>query len=197
MTDSSESRQRLLAAAARVYAKHGYLGATTRRIAEEAALNEVTLFRLFGSKEALVEEAIRVHAVREPPGSLPELPEDPEAELTKWCRAEILRLRHSRDLLRQCFAETGAHSQVAGDALGGMVAAGAELRRYVGRLFETGIATLRHNQDAASVMLLSALFSDALARDDLSEIFAITRSEAPAMYARVFLRAIGVAPRSQ
>ena len=37
---------------------HGYLGATTRRIAEEAEVSEVTLFRLFGTKEAVLEEAI-------------------------------------------------------------------------------------------------------------------------------------------
>src|SRR6185437_17057975 len=44
-------RERLLGAAAQVYAEAGYRGATTRRIAHEAGVSEITLFRQFGSKE--------------------------------------------------------------------------------------------------------------------------------------------------
>jgi AcrR family transcriptional regulator len=49
-----DARQRLLAAAALVFARDGLNGATTRAIAREAAVNEVTLFRLFRSKERLL-----------------------------------------------------------------------------------------------------------------------------------------------
>src|ERR1051326_2984409 len=52
-----ERREELLRAAARVYARHGYRGSTTRRIADEAGVNEVTIFRQFGSKDALIHEA--------------------------------------------------------------------------------------------------------------------------------------------
>ncbi len=48
------ARQRLLAAAARVFARDGLEGATTRAIAGEAGVNEVTLFRHFGNKEHLI-----------------------------------------------------------------------------------------------------------------------------------------------
>ncbi len=51
-------RDQLLAAAARVYAEGGYHGATTRRIASAAGVNEITLFRHFGSKDALLREAL-------------------------------------------------------------------------------------------------------------------------------------------
>ena len=51
-------RQRILDAAKRVYAVHGFRGATTRLIAIEADVNEVTLFRLFGSKAALFEALV-------------------------------------------------------------------------------------------------------------------------------------------
>ena len=44
-----EIRDRILEAAKRVYAKHGFRGATTRLIAIEADVNEVTIFRTFGS----------------------------------------------------------------------------------------------------------------------------------------------------
>ena len=72
------SRQKLLAAAARIYGESGFRGATTRRIADEAGVNEVTLFRLFGSKSALIAEALREHAPRATePGGLPNEPVDP------------------------------------------------------------------------------------------------------------------------
>ncbi|SDR65691.1 transcriptional regulator, TetR family [Opitutus sp. GAS368] len=48
------TRQRLLAAASRVYARAGLTGATTRAIAAEAGVNEVTLFRHFKSKDRLL-----------------------------------------------------------------------------------------------------------------------------------------------
>lgn len=45
---------RLLEAALEVIAREGYAGATTRQIATEAGVNEVTLFRRFGSKKGLM-----------------------------------------------------------------------------------------------------------------------------------------------
>ncbi|MDB6092816.1 MAG: transcriptional regulator, TetR family [Verrucomicrobia bacterium] len=48
------ARQRLLEAAAHVFARDGLSGATTRAIAREAGVNEVTLFRLFQSKDLLL-----------------------------------------------------------------------------------------------------------------------------------------------
>src|SRR3954465_15622571 len=50
----ADTRQRLLTAAARVYGRDGLNGATTRAIASEAGVNEVTLFRHFQSKERLL-----------------------------------------------------------------------------------------------------------------------------------------------
>jgi len=48
-----ETRQRMLDAAAQVFAEKGYARATTRELAAAAEVNEVTLFRHFGSKEKL------------------------------------------------------------------------------------------------------------------------------------------------
>ena len=53
------TRQRLLDAAARAYARSGLEGATTREIAREAAVNEVTLFRHFKTKEKLLAEVVQ------------------------------------------------------------------------------------------------------------------------------------------
>ena len=53
-TTTPPTRQRLLEAAARVFAQKGLEGATTREIARQADVNEVTLFRHFHSKEKLL-----------------------------------------------------------------------------------------------------------------------------------------------
>ncbi|MCO5383232.1 MAG: TetR/AcrR family transcriptional regulator [Methanosarcina barkeri] len=42
----------------KIFASEGYTGATTRRIAEEANVAEVTLFRKFQSKENLLREVL-------------------------------------------------------------------------------------------------------------------------------------------
>ena len=52
------TEQRILDAALKVFANEGYTGATTRRIAEEANVAEVTLFRKFQSKENLLREVL-------------------------------------------------------------------------------------------------------------------------------------------
>jgi AcrR family transcriptional regulator len=187
----ASARDRLLAAAARLYAKHGYSGATTRRIADEAGVNEVTLFRLFGSKEALVEQAIHAQVLEELTPLLPHAPEDPEGELARWCRAQIETFRASRNLLRKCFAEAGDHPELISEATRGMLAAGAVLGLYVNQLYRFGFVSARAERNAAVAMLMSALLSDALGRDDLAQIYSVDRADAPAMYARIFLRALG------
>jgi AcrR family transcriptional regulator len=51
---SPETRERILVAARDVIGRKGKRGATTREIADVAGVNEATLFRHFGNKEALL-----------------------------------------------------------------------------------------------------------------------------------------------
>ena len=53
-----ETRRRILEAAARVFARDGFRGATTREIAREAGVNEVTLFRHFRSRNDLLRDVL-------------------------------------------------------------------------------------------------------------------------------------------
>jgi len=50
----NETEQRILDAAMKVFAEDGFEGARTRKIAELAGVNEVTLFRKFQSKENIL-----------------------------------------------------------------------------------------------------------------------------------------------
>lgn len=188
-----DTRARLLAAAVRVYASHGYLGATTRAIAAEAGVNEVTLFRLFGAKETLLDEAIAATAAARASVPLPEEPREPARELAAWCRAEMARLREARGLITQCFAESVEHPTHVRRAAAGLDAAAEALRRYATRLADAGLAAApRSQRDTAVAMLLSTLISDAMGRDEMEAVFRVPASEAPRRYAMMFLSAIGV-----
>jgi AcrR family transcriptional regulator len=94
-----DARQRLLAAAALVFARDGLNGATTRAIAREAAVNEVTLFRLFRSKERLL-----AAVVGETFGDRNPLTEAALPDFTGNLRADlILYARHYERVLVQNF----------------------------------------------------------------------------------------------
>jgi len=53
------TRDRILEASLKIFSQKGFLRATTKEIAHRAGVAEVTIFRLFFSKERLVQEVIR------------------------------------------------------------------------------------------------------------------------------------------
>jgi AcrR family transcriptional regulator len=55
---TSNTKEQLLKATLKLISEKGYIGATTREIAQEAGVTELTLFRHFGSKEHLFEELL-------------------------------------------------------------------------------------------------------------------------------------------
>lgn len=54
----TDTKERLFDASLKLISEKGYLGATTREIAQEADVTELTLFRHFGSKERLFTEVL-------------------------------------------------------------------------------------------------------------------------------------------
>lgn len=79
------TRQRLLEAAARVFAEQGLAGATTRAIAEAAGVNEVTLFRHFHTKDGLLAAVVGQKFGAEAPA-----PADEPPPATPDLRADLL-----------------------------------------------------------------------------------------------------------
>jgi AcrR family transcriptional regulator len=53
LPNPADTRTRIMEAASRLFSEKGFAGTTTRSIAELAGVNEVTLFRHFGTKENL------------------------------------------------------------------------------------------------------------------------------------------------
>jgi AcrR family transcriptional regulator len=189
-------RAKLVDAAARVYGEFGFRGATTRRIADEAGVNEITIFRQFGSKEALINEAVRTHAVRPPFPNLPMVPADPRRELTEWADVVRTHMSDARSLIRRMMSEMEERPAVAPCIGEGPMRAASHLQAYVARLGSYGFLPADHETGAANVaaaasMLMSALFADAMGRDMMPSMYPQPADRAPAAYVDVFLRALG------
>jgi len=109
----SATRQRLLEGAARVFARDGIAGSTTREIAREAGVNEVTLFRHFQSKDRLIAAVIgenfgieTVQAQQRPvPASA-----DLRADLLAHARHYDQILRDNLPLIRTMIGEVHHHA---------------------------------------------------------------------------------------
>lgn len=78
------TKEKILQSALKLFSQKGYLGATTREIAKDAGVAEVTLFRHFNSKEKLLEGVLENYSF------LPEL---------KQIMPEILNLKYEEALL--------------------------------------------------------------------------------------------------
>lgn len=112
-----DTRHKLLEAATRVFARNGLEGATTREIAREAGVNEVTLFRHFQSKDNLLtavlqrtfgqQEEEASHGEKEAAASLCDLHEGLRGYVRKY---EVL-LRNNMPLLRTLIGEIHRHSE--------------------------------------------------------------------------------------
>ena len=104
----ADTRQRLLQAAAQVFARHGLTGATTRAIAEAAGVNEVTLFRHFQSKDRLLAAVVgenfgEAAVVAGEPA--PPVTDDLRADLIEHARRYEKLLKHNLPLVRTMIGE--------------------------------------------------------------------------------------------
>jgi AcrR family transcriptional regulator len=161
MDPSMSKDDQILEAAMRIVEQDGLRGATTRRIADEAGVNEVTLFRRFGSKERLVLEALRRRSLQGP--ALPEQPVDPEAELTAWCVALATELWATRGLLRSAVVEAHQQPALCSAAHHRPRQLRLELEAYFERLRAAELATGAWAAGAAARMVMGALFSEIVA----------------------------------
>src|SRR5688500_18511099 len=93
-------RERLLDAAAPAYAEPGCPGTTSRRTAQEAGVDEITLFRHFGSKTTLILEAVRQANLRSDCPPVPTSPGEPVSEIRTWVRGELRHLTQLRSIIR-------------------------------------------------------------------------------------------------
>jgi AcrR family transcriptional regulator len=110
---ANRTRQRLLEGAARVFAREGIAGSTTRAIAREAGVNEVTLFRHFQTKDrliaAVVGENFGAQAVqaRQP---VPGPDSDLRSDLTEHAHRYERLIKDNLPLIRTMIGEIHHHA---------------------------------------------------------------------------------------
>lgn len=187
-----DRRQEILAAAARVFAQYGFLGATTRRIAEAAGVNEVTLFRYFGSKDTLLLEAMQHVTQASGITELPSQPVDPQRELAAWSEAFINHLRLRSSMIRKTMSEIEEHPEIGICASHVPRRASADLCAYLDALKREGLASEEFDSKTAAAMLMGAIFGDAMGRGMMGDIYPEPADKAASMYATFLLRAVGV-----
>jgi AcrR family transcriptional regulator len=97
-----DTRYKILETALKLFSKKGYIGATTKEIAREAGIAEVTLFRYFPSKERLFEEVINTYSFLPAlKGLLPRIEKMPfENALTHIAKNFLDTLTLRKDLIR-------------------------------------------------------------------------------------------------
>jgi hypothetical protein len=159
----------------------------------------VTLFRVFGSKDALLRAALATspRALEFIDTRLPETPVDPEAELTEFCRHHHQALYQSRSIIRKCMGEFEEHPETTRTACQLPVMIADALQTYLARLRAAGLASGKWNPRAASAMLMGTLFNDAMGRDCMPERFPYSEREGIKHYVALFLQAIGARPAAE
>ncbi|MEW6238613.1 MAG: TetR/AcrR family transcriptional regulator [Candidatus Omnitrophota bacterium] len=140
--DANQTHERILQAALKVFSQSGYKGASTRAIAKEAGVNEVTLFRHFGNKQSLFAEMIEnystipyIKAARENGGK------SLENRISRLGVQVIKVLEERRDLLSVLLSD-GARLKNQGEDL---------LRGGPGRVLEHLILWFREARKAGEI----------------------------------------------
>jgi AcrR family transcriptional regulator len=187
-------RESLLRATIKLFAEVGTRGATTRRIAEEAGVNEVTLFRHFKTKDDLMSAALDSLVDMISARGLPDTPVDPAAELGAWARDHHKQLHKFRALIRKTMGEFDEHPDMCARSMRASTKIAGDLADYLKALQQTGLASKGWKPDAAASMLMGTLFADAIGRDTTPGRFSYPLRDAIDHYLPLFLNAIGVKP---
>jgi AcrR family transcriptional regulator len=166
---SRGTRQKIIAAAAEVGSKVGYSKATTRAIAEAAGVNEVTLFRHFGSKENLFSAAIEAYGG---PALVPVLESqftgDLQADLTTVGSFFFGILAERREMLRLLLCESAYIPEVRTVLARNPRELRQMLARYLEHQMKLGTVRAGH-PEAMAQAFLGMFFSYAISLNILDE----------------------------
>lgn len=122
----------------------------------------------------------------------PDNPADAVKELTAWAIDFTEGIRAAAPLIRTRIGEFQQQPEIV-PAEGSLPArAVAEVAEYLLALRERGLTSVVFDAQAAAAMLIGALFTDAIAREGMPDMFSSTVEAGVSEYVRVFLRGIGV-----
>jgi AcrR family transcriptional regulator len=104
-----ETRRRILCAARELWCAKGTRGTTTREVAERAGVNEATLFRHFGTKQALVEATIEhFGSVDEMNSAIAQITGPPDVALRELGRNLMEMMTIKREMIVRALTEPEA-----------------------------------------------------------------------------------------
>jgi len=109
-----DTRTKIIDTALQMFSTQGYNSTTTRSIADKAGVNELTLFRNFGSKENLLSEVMDQYFVQMRMEVDHERPTgDPHEDLYRMITAVMRKLREREPLFRLMIREASRNEIVA------------------------------------------------------------------------------------
>ena len=159
----SSTRARLINAGRELFRSQGVTETTTKAIAELAQVNEVTLFRQFGSKQGLLLAVIEDSAVFTDLGEslsrqLSQTTQVDEA-LKNYASDRLQALQQIPELLRSVVGEAGQYSLENRQALGrGITQANYDAARYLATVIDREKLNLRLPAEKLASLLNAILF---------------------------------------
>lgn len=164
-----DTRSRILAATREILGKKGRRGATTREIAELAGVNEATLFRHFGHKDALIEAcAERYCPTLELQELLANLSGDPEADLRHMAEALRARMEQIRDLIIMSLVDEESESPVGGLAWRAPLTIKELITEYMAKHVESG--ELEGDPQLLARFFMGMIFAQVVGRKKFAEL---------------------------
>ena len=160
-TPRNPTRQRLVNAALELFAQQGITETTTKQIAEQAEVNEVTLFRQFGNKQGLIlavmEEAEIFDQLAASLGEQIDRTRPLAQTITRYAQSYLCLLDAVPEMLRSIIGEGGKYPIENREALGrGINRAYRSVADYL------GVSGTPLNNDRLVSMLNSALLGYAV-----------------------------------
>lgn len=187
-----ETRERILGAAREVIGRKGKRGATTREIADVAGVNEATIFRHFGTKEALI-VGVAQHfcgfvQLREVATNLNgEL----AADLLTIARSMLVRMDSQMDMIRWSLVEMDYEADIfSTTAWRPQLAILEVVAEFMQRRIDAGEMT-GHARNLA-MMFMGIVFMHVLARNKFpdAELYSCPADDALQFYIDVFLNGV-------
>ena len=188
----TDTRSRILQAASDLFLEKGYAAATTRTIAERAGVNEVTLFRHFGSKENLAKEimdrfggmAISADLDKKLSGNLMQ-------DLTMIGHIMIKVMTERQDAMRMAICESGTFPELREVVAENPRQLRKMLARYFQRQMDAGLIKAGHTElmgQAFLGMFFSLSFLEGVFQDTIQP--EISKEELVMQFVAMFLGGI-------
>jgi AcrR family transcriptional regulator len=194
------TRQRLLTTAKELFVRQGITQTTTRQIADEAGVNEVTLFRHFGTKQGLLLAAFADLGIFDGIG---DLGLDPAQAIRPVLMAYVCQcyqaLVTNPELVRSVVGEAGLYSEQHRAALqGGFAQAQAQLAEFLAQSGDPASAGMPSDQDLerASALLHLLILGSAVVQVTTGSAPLGSTQEDWDWLLTFWLRGAGLDPRS-